>query len=235
MAFHETLDTGLGDLGLELRAEQRGALEAHVSLLIAWNEAINLTAIRDPSEIARLHVLDGLSGVAVLRARRADRLLDLGSGGGFPGVPLAVALDAEALLVDSTGKKVAFLQTVADAIPATRLAARHARAEELAGGDDREAWPVVTARAVASLADLVELAFPLLKPDGVLVAWKRGAFDDELAPAQQATRALGGGRIEIVEAGTALLAGHRLVVVEKAGRTPPGWPRDPAARRRRPW
>lgn len=234
-AFHETLDAGLDDLGLDLRPEQREALEAHVRLLIAWNQAINLTAIRDPAEIARLHVLDSLSAVAVLRPRGAGRLLDLGSGGGFPGVPLAVALDAEALLVDGTGKKVAFLQAVSDAIPAARLAARHARAEALADGTDREAWPVVTARAVASLAELVELAVPLLAPGGVLIAWKRGSLDDELPAARRALEAVGGGRVDTVAAGTDLLEGHRLVLVEKLAATPPGWPRDPAARRRRPW
>ncbi len=214
-------------------------MDGHVQLLLGWNEAINLTAIRDPAEIARLHVVDSLSAVPLLRARGVQRILDLGTGGGFPGIPLAIALGAEVLLVDSVGKKAAFLRAaahaVAEVLPVPHLVPVQARAEALASGQDRERWPIVTVRAVAALADLVELAFPLLVEGGALVAWKRGSLDEELRPAELAAEALGGGRIEVHEAAVAILPGHCLVVVDKLGPTPRGWPRDPAARRRRPW
>jgi 16S rRNA G527 N7-methylase RsmG len=97
---------------------------------------------------------------------------------------------------------------------------------------DRERWPAVTARAVAALPELVELAFPLLLPGGILVAWKRGAFESEIGAAEMLLPGVGGGRIEVVGSGLSSLPDHRLVVVEKTGRTAESWPRDPAVRRR---
>jgi rRNA small subunit methyltransferase G len=194
-----------------------------------------------------------------------DRFIDLGSGGGFPGIPLASALPADrALLIDSIGKKVRFLATVVDAVGlGAHVAAEAARSESLAAGhDDRGRWPAVTARAIAPLAELIELAFPLLRGSGILVAWKRGDPADpadlggELAAARRALGAIDpDGRIEVEPAfggklrpdggdeavparlaGLAGLADHRLVVAVR-GRDPIAatWPRDPATRRRHPW
>jgi 16S rRNA (guanine527-N7)-methyltransferase len=230
------LERGLGELGIELPGAARERLVDHVRLLLAWNESINLTAIREPDEVVRLHVLDSLTAVVPLRELRVARFLDLGSGGGYPGLPLAVALPAQATLVDSVGKKVRFLETATAALDLPQVAALAARAESLAtAGAHRERWPAVTARAVTSLAELVELAFPLLAVGGHLVAWKRGAIEEELTRADRAIRALGGGRTTIREAALQGLPGHRLVLVRKARPTPAGWPRDPATRRRRPW
>jgi 16S rRNA (guanine527-N7)-methyltransferase len=234
--FHRTLDSGLADLAIALRPDQRRRVEDHVRLLLAWNSAINLTAVRQPADIARLHVIDSLTALPVLRELGVRRLVDLGSGGGFPGIPLAVALDAGARLVESVGKKTAFLAAAARALELSSVVAEATRAEVLAADPaHREAWPAVTARAVAGLGDLVELAFPLLRADGVLVAWKRGDLDDELARAAPAIQELGGGETTVVDVDAAVLPSHRLVVVRKTGRTAAGWPRDPAARRRRPW
>lgn len=238
LEYEAALDAGLADLGLTLHADARAAIDGHVRLLLAWTSTINLTAIRAPAEVARRHVVDSLSAVPVLRERHVERLLDLGSGGGFPGLPLAAALPGlGALLVDSVGKKVAFLET---AIAATglggRVVAAAARAESLAADPrQREVWPAVTARAVGALAELVELAFPLLQPGGCLVAWKRGTIDRELAIAGRAVEALGGGGIDVVDTRARGLEGHCLVVATKARRTGAGYPRDPAERRRRPW
>jgi 16S rRNA (guanine527-N7)-methyltransferase len=110
------------------------------------------------------------------------------------------------------------------------------RAQALASDPARRGtWSMVTARAVASTADLVELAFPLLAPGGVLLAWKRGDLADELAAAARATHALGGGVIEVHDVTVDDLRDHRLVTVTRTGRVPEAYPRDPAARRRRPW
>ena len=112
-AYTQALDAGLDAIGLALEPAARAVIDAHVRLLLAWTEAINLTAIREPADVARLHVLDSLSAVPPLAALGIDGLLDIGSGGGFPGLPLAAALAADrTLLVDSVGKKVRFLQTV---------------------------------------------------------------------------------------------------------------------------
>lgn len=204
-------------------------------LLLAWTGSINLTSIREPADVALLHVLDSLTAVAPLRRRGIARFVDLGSGGGLPGIPLALALPADrVLLVESVRKKAGFLEAAVGALDLTgRAVVEPRRAEDVARDlRDREQWPAVTARAVAALPELVELAFPLLTPGGVLVAWKRGAIDAELDGAAAILPGLGGGGIEVLDPGLPGLPGHRLVVVEKTGRTADSWPRDPAIRRR---
>jgi 16S rRNA (guanine527-N7)-methyltransferase len=234
--YDAVLAAGLGALSIDPPAAVRAVIDDHVRLLLAWTEAINLTAIRDPAEVARLHVLDSLAAVPLLRARGISRLLDLGSGGGFPGIPLAATLGADrALLVDSVAKKIQFLRTVIRATGLERrVAAEPLRAEVVARDRrDREAWPAVTARAVTSLAELVELALPLVAPGGVLVAWKRAPVDDEVDAAAGAIRALRAGPPEIHRVAVPGLEDHRLVVVPRAGPIDVRFPRDPAERKRR--
>ena len=189
------LAAGLADLGLAgLAPDVRIRLIDHVRLLLAWTEAINLTAIRTPEAAIREHVLDSLAAVPVLRGRGLDALLDLGSGGGFPGIPLALALPARrALLVESVAKKAAFLSAAAgivaagpggpaiESMPAEPRRSRPIRAH-------RERWPAVVARAIAPLAELSELALPLVAPGGVLVAWKR-QLEDEQDPSERSRAA----------------------------------------------
>lgn len=238
--YDAALERGLADLGIALADEARVALDGHVRLLLAWTRAINLTAIREPAEVALRHVVDSLTALPVLRSRSVRRLLDLGSGGGFPGIPLAVALtEVEVTLVEPTRKRARFLETAVTAIGLDgRVPVVAARAEELARDWSRRGrWDVVTARAVASSAELVELAFPLLPPAGALLAWKRGLPDGELRAASRAVDALGGGSVEIVDVRVRGLDGHRLVVATRApsGTVPDGYPRDPAVRRRQAW
>jgi 16S rRNA (guanine527-N7)-methyltransferase len=241
-AYDAALEAGLAAIGLELTSDERRAIDGHVRMLLAWTRAINLTAIREPGLVATAHVVDSLTALPWLRARDVPSLLDLGSGGGFPGIPLAAALpDAEVALLEAVGKKARFLET---AIAATGLGDRvrviPARAEALArAADHREAWSIVTARAVASSADLVELAFPLLVPGGALLAWKAGGLETELGAAERAVTGLGGGRLDVLPVGTGVagLAGHALLVAIRRGHgsVPDAYPRDPAVRARRPW
>lgn len=236
-AYASVLETGLASMDLRLGEDARSIIDGHVRLLLAWTGAINLTAIRDPAEVARLHVLDSLTAVAPLTALGVDRFLDLGAGGGFPGLPLAAALGADrVLLVDSVAKKVRFLRSVIEATGIEqRVAAEPDRAEALAHAPrDREAWPAVTARAVAPLAELVELALPLVSPGGVLVAWKRAPLEAELAEADGALSALRAGAVRVLASDVPGLEAHRLVVVPRSGPIDPRFPRDPAERRRRP-
>jgi 16S rRNA (guanine527-N7)-methyltransferase len=239
-AFDDALLRGLAELDLELTVEARAAIEGHARLLLAWTPAINLTAIRDPAAVALGHVVDSLTAVAWFRSRGVDRLLDLGSGGGFPGLPLAAVLPwLGVTLLEPIAKKARFLSTVISATGGTgRVTAMASRAEQLARDPAQRArWPAVTARAVASTADLVELAFPLLAPAGSLVAWKSGDLTGELASARRAVDALGGGTLAIVDVGIDGLRDHRLVVATRGGSgpVPDAFPRDPAIRRRRPW
>ncbi len=232
--YGAALDRALRSLGIELGDAALAAIDGHVRLLLAWNASINLTAITDPEGVATLHVADSLAALPLLRDEPAGRLVDLGSGGGFPGLPLAAALPGlRVTLVDSTAKKARFLEA---AVAATGLEDRvevvAARAEALVA---RGPWDVVVARAVGSLDELVELALPILSTGGRLLAWKRGDIAAELAAGGRAARALGGEPPEVEPVPVPALAGHVIVSVRKARPTPPGFPRDPAARRRRPW
>lgn len=235
----DALDDGLRTLALEdLAPSVRRAIVDHLRLLLAWTRAINLTAIRDPMAAIRDHLLDSLTAVTILREHAVDAFIDLGSGGGYPGIPLAAAVPARrALLVESIAKKARFLETAAAVIGMSdRLEAFAGRAEVLARDPrHRERWPAVVARAVGSLGEVAELGLPLLAPDGLLVVWKTADLDDELTTGRRALDALGGGRAEILPVDPRLgLGGHVLVVVAKTGRTPEAYPRDPALRGRRP-
>jgi len=236
--YDAALDAGLRELGVTLSDAARATIDGQARLLLAWTSAINLTGIRDPAAVGIAHVVDSLAAVDVLRERGVDQFIDFGSGGGYPGIPLAVALPAtRALLIDPVGKKARFLSTVIAAtnVDAT-IEAAPVRAEALAADSrHRGRWPAVTARAVAALPELVELAFPLLEPDGVLVAWKRGDIGAELAAAESAAAALGGGAFEVRPVPVSGLDDHCLVVATARGRVPDAFPRDPSVRRRRPW
>ena len=253
-AFDLALEAGLDELGLldgpAATPLARRSYEAHARLLRDWNAAINLTAIRDPAAIAHRHICDSLSAVERLAelAVAAPTLLDLGSGGGYPGLPLAVALPlTRVALVDSVGKKARFLRVAATAVASVLATAADAaptietmaeRAEDLAEEpDQRAAWGIVTARAVGSLAEVIELAMPLVREGGAVVAWKReeerGGLRAELRDAGSIIRASGGGRPEVLTIEASFLAGHRLVVVPKQRPTPAGYPRPASIRRRR--
>jgi len=236
-AFAATIDAGLGAIyGTVLSERDRRVIDAHVRLLLAWNRAINLTAIRDAEAIAREHVLDSLTALPILRRAGVDEFADLGSGAGFPGLPLAAALPARrALLVESVGKKARFLETVLGAVELPAVGVAATRAERLAADPrHREGWRAVVARAVTDLADLAELAVPLLRPGGLLVAWKRVPLHEELARAERALPQLRARIVGLEPVTVAGLADHVLVVLEKTGETPARFPRDPAARRRQP-
>jgi 16S rRNA (guanine527-N7)-methyltransferase len=251
-AFDEALEAGLRELGLaDARAASspaRRSYEAHARLLREWGVAINLTAIREPAEVARRHVIDALSAVPRLAGLLPAEatLLDLGSGAGYPGLPLAAALPLARLgLLDSIGKKARFLGVAGDAVAAAlaeatapRIEAFAERAEDLAEDpEQREAWQLVTARAVGPLAEVLELAMPLTRAGGHVVAWKReeerGGLLQELRDAGSIIRATGGGRPEVVVVEAPSLAGHRLVLVPKERPTPIDFPRPAGVRRTR--
>jgi len=253
--FWQILERGADAMGIALRPALRAAIDTHVRLLMAWNAAINLTALRQPELIARGHVLDSLTGAALVdrllsRSAGAGRsILDLGSGGGFPGLTVAFAVGAErGGLVDSVNKKAAFLRAASAAAssaftgagePAPIFDVLAERAEDIAQEQDHRAgWSVVVARAVGSMAELAELALPLLATGGHLVAWKRDAQGElaaELEAARQTINAVGGSRPQVQRAdphGRLGLTGHVLVTIRKARPTPERYPRQPAERRR---
>jgi 16S rRNA (guanine527-N7)-methyltransferase len=236
--YYSSVRAGLGAVGAAAIDEDRlAAIADHVRLLLAWNDAINLSGIREPEAIAREHVLDSLSALTLLRRAGVTEFLDIGSGAGYPGLPLAVALPAtRAVLVESIAKKARFLSAAVAAVGlADRVAVAATRAETLAANTAyRGRWQAVLARAVADLTELAEISLPLLRAGGLLVAWKRLPMDAELARAARAVRQLGGRLAGYERVDVPGLDDHVLAVVEKVGVTPPEFPRDPAARRRRP-
>jgi 16S rRNA (guanine527-N7)-methyltransferase len=193
------------------------------------------TAIRDPDRALGVHVADSLSGLEVPELREASAIADVGSGAGFPGLVLAVALPAARVdLVESAGRKRAVIERLSTAAGAGNARAVTARAEEWAL-EAREAYDAVTARAVAPLAVLVEYASPLLRPGGVLVAWKgaRGKAEEEAAARAAALAGLAPERVAPVTPFPGARRRH-LHVYAKTGPTPDRLPRRPGAARKRP-
>lgn len=228
-----------GDLqrvGVALEAGQIDQLVAYRDLLYVANQTTNLTAVRDLEGIERRLLLESLRLVAPLRAlpnaspagRRT--LMDLGTGGGLPGMVLAIACpEYTVFLLDATGKKVAFLDSVAGELGLGNTVTIHARAEELAHQPRyRNGFDVVSARAVSTLPALLELGLPFLHTGGHLLLPKGTDIDGELAAGHRAAAILGG---EIESANILPDAGStietRLVIARKTSMTPPSYPRRP--------
>lgn len=214
------------------------AAQRYVALLLEANRRTNLTRVTEPEAVARLHLLDALAALPLLDGWAPDTILDLGSGGGIPAIPLALARpEVRWTLVDSVAKKAVFLRDFAAALGLHNVSVIADRAETL--GQDprhRESYGVVTARACAALPVLAELAMPLLAVRGSLLAWKGplDERDDEMRAGRAALGQLGGGRPEILETGLPALGGHRFVVARKTHSTPARFPRRPGEPGRRP-
>lgn len=181
----------LAPLGVVLDSKTLERLEWLAGELLRWNRTHNLTAITDPLEIREKHLADSLTLLPFLD--KAQRLLDLGSGAGFPGLPLKMARpDLEVVSVDAVGKKIAFQRHVARTLGLSGFTAVHGRAEELpATPSYRSGFDIVTARALGSLGLLAALAAPLLAPGGRLIAMKGAEGAAELAAALEELAALG--------------------------------------------
>jgi len=184
----------------------------------------------------QVHVADSLTGLEVPDLHQASRIADVGAGAGFPGLVLAVALPgAEVDLVESIGRKCEFMRAAAAAAEIGNARVLETRSEDLAAGEGREAYDVVTARAVGRLSTLAELASPLLKPNGVLVAWKGKRDAEEELQLERASAELAMAPEGILEVGERAGSRHRhLHVVRKAGPTPANLPRKPGIAKKRP-
>lgn len=178
-------------LGVELDDVAAGALIRHIDLLLEANTKVNLTAIRDREQAIRLHALDSIAVIPYIREMPAGAVADLGAGGGFPGIPVAIVTGRQITLIESIKKKASFLQEAVDALRLNGICSVSAvRAEEEAIRRP-EFYSVVLARALSSLPSLLELASPLLRPDGLLVAMKGRLDDQEIEAGRTASRILG--------------------------------------------
>jgi 16S rRNA (guanine527-N7)-methyltransferase len=180
----EVLTDGLVRLGLTLTVSQVDQLMAYLALLQKWNRVYNLTAVRDPGEMLTHHLLDSLAAVVPLRrqaAGRALRLLDVGSGGGLPGVVIAITCpELDVSCVDTVGKKAAFIQQAAATLKLPHLHGVHARVETLRA-EEGAGFDVIVSRAFASLADFTAWSRAALNPGGVWMAMKGKDPVDEIA------------------------------------------------------
>ncbi len=221
--MREILEAGLQDLRLPTQGIP--ALLRYGEMLIETNQVMNLTAITAPSEVARLHFLDSAALLGLLDFTDKS-VADIGTGAGFPGLPLKIVEPSIHLtLLDSLQKRVNFLQGVCDDLGLGDVQCVHGRAEEFAAGH-REQFDIVTSRAVAALPMLAELCLPLVRVGGVFAPMKSTASDEELSAAAHAIALLGG---QVEKVNDYLIPGtdvrHRLMVIRKIQPSPAKYPR----------
>ena len=213
-------------MGIKLTAQQADQFQTYMELLLEWNEKINLTAITQPEEVVEKHFLDSLTLLSWGKLKQGAKVIDVGTGAGFPGIPLKIARpDIDLTLLDGTMKRLNFLGEVCTAL---KLSARriHKRAEE-AGLDKtmRERYDVATARAVANLPVLAEYCMPLIKMKGYFIAMKGPGAEQELEAAGNALDILGSGEPEVLPLTLPGGEERSLVICQKLGFTPKGYPR----------
>jgi 16S rRNA (guanine527-N7)-methyltransferase len=204
---------------LELLAEERASVSSVVDER-AW----------------RVHITDSLTGLDVPELSAASRIGDVGAGAGFPGLALAVALpNAQVDLIESIGRKCTFMQRAVDEAGIANATVLNTRSEDLASGEGRESYDIVTARAVGRLSTLAELASPLLKPNGILIAWKGKRDQEEEEELERASESLSMRPKQILKVGERAGSQHRhLHVVRKVGATPADLPRRAGIAKKRP-
>ena len=226
------LERGLAELGLD--AGCIPALEKFSQMLLEKNRVMNLTAITQPDQVATLHLLDSLFLLKTVNFA-GKKAIDVGTGAGFPGMPLAIACpEGDFTLLDSLGKRVRFLEEVRGELGLGNVACVHGRAEEFAR-DHREGFAVVMSRAVANLSMLSELCLPLVEVGGVFLAMKSTGCEAEVDAARRAIRLLGGELRETIDYTIPTTdVTHRLLVVEKVSPTPKKYPRPFAQMKKQP-
>lgn len=194
----DSFKKGLEDLKISLSEKQMDQFIKYYELLIEKNKVMNLTTITDFNEVVEKHFLDSLSLVKVMDMSKVQTVLDMGTGAGFPGIPIKIAFPhVNITLVDSVNKKIEFIRESADKIGLHNIETKHGRVEDL-GHDEkyREQYDLVVSRAVASLPSLVEYCLPFAKVGGAFLSYKSGKVDEELDSAKKAIQVLGGNLVK---------------------------------------
>ncbi len=219
----EELKKGLAAFGVSPTEEMCDRFAGYERLLLEWNEKMNLTAITAHDQIVHKHFVDSISCQSLIPAGAS--VADVGTGAGFPGLPLKIVRpDIRVTLIDALAKRLNFLDTVINELKLDAVETVHMRAEDAGHSIHREAHDVVCARAVASLPVLCEYCMPLVKPGGVFLAMKGTEGAAEAKSAEKAVKILGGSITEIRDVSWQDMS-HTVVVIQKTGQTPAKYPR----------
>lgn len=222
----EKFQAGLENLNIVLSERQIEQFLTYYEFLVETNKVMNLTAITDFDEVIEKHFLDSLSLYQIYDLSKESSVLDLGTGAGFPGIPLKIAFpEMKLVLADSLNKRIKFLQEVIEKLGLEKVEAVHARAEELARNKQyREQFDLCVSRAVANLSSLSEYCIPFVKVGGKFISYKSGEIEEEVNQAKKAISILGGKIIDVYKFD--LYEQKRsFVVIEKKKKTPGAYPR----------
>lgn len=237
------LTSTLEKLNIDRPEEKAETLMAYMDGILKANENVNLTAITDREEFIDKHIIDSLLAISSSEVKDAKKIIDMGTGGGFPGVPLAVAFpDKEFLLVDSLNKRIKIIEELCERIGIKNVRAVHGRAEEMARKPEyREGFDLCVSRAVANMNTLSEYCLPFVKIGGSLIAYKGPDCESEIKEAIKAIEILGGKLDRIEKAGIELTDfdgkldyEHELVYVHKVDETPKAYPRKAGTPAKKP-
>lgn len=233
--FTESIEKAFSEAGFDIGSGMCRSLSIYMSGILEKNEHINLTAVTEPEQFIKDHLIDSMSVTRLESYRAATNVCDVGTGAGFPGIVLALASpEKEITLIDSLAKRLKVIEELAQAAGISNIKLVHARAED-AGHDPglRETFDFVTARAVARLSVLSELCLPLVRKGGVFAAFKGISCEDEVQEARHAANILGVQEIAIQDAGVAGTS-HAFAVMKKTGKTPSKYPRKAGVPVRKP-
>ena len=222
---------------IELSDEQAEQFEQYYEMLITKNEVMNLTAITEFEEVVQKHFIDSIMIKEVREPGDGEKWIDVGTGAGFPGIPLKIVYpQIRMTLLDSLNKRVKFLQEVVDALELADVEALHGRAEEYAKkAEYREQYDCCVSRAVANLASLAEYCLPFVKTGGKLIALKGPKTAEELKNAETAIKRLGGRLAGVYESKIPYTdLEHTVVIIEKIGKTPAEYPRKAGTPSKKP-
>ena len=227
----------LAQQNIEITDGAIDTLEQYMDEILALNESINLTAITDRDVFVQKHYVDSLLAAGREEVLTAQKIIDLGTGAGFPGIPLAVCFpEKEFVLIDSLNKRIKIIQDLCQKLEISNVTAIHGRAEELARRKDlREQFDVCVSRAVANLSTLAEYCLPFVKQTGTFIAYKGPDCGDEVSDAAKAIALMGGGHTEIVTPNIdGVPFAHTLVIIDKEKQTPKAYPRKAGTPTKKP-